>query len=415
MKLPNVFSSSKFTYAFSFIDNVEIDEIHSAVDLVSWAEDENFRLIDCEEQGSVLVTKADRKGRVFFAKQLNFPLEETTDFDELLNDFYTKKPLAFDERLLEQNETAVEKEEHFELLEEDEGYAPAPDLFEDEEIVPAEEEIPAPPVNQEFAQLQTMFFAQQKEIEALKTQLTEQKEAPEIVAPELPPEPTREEDSEAISQDSPDASLFEILTAPATTARLDISTATTVNEVLQMVKSEFETRLSAFVEQEKAKIDEEIKKLDKRALIAPEVTAYFEQEKLRTVQTAEQTLEQEKSSAITQEEQRHKQALVEINTVFDERRAIQLQEIHATYTKKIADKINEETAKQSEQLARILQGKTDELQLHQREINDGLKSNFAQVLESFNLSHNQVIQTVEKQKQSNGVIDFSSRRKQASA
>lgn len=74
------------------------------------------------------------------------------------------------------------------------------------------------------------------------------------------------------------------------------------------------------------------------------------------------------------------------------------QAIKAQYAQKITEKIQEEYDTQTQALSNILQGKTDELKLRQRELNEGLKVNFSQAIDQFNHAHEEVIQNVEKQK-----------------
>ena len=53
-----------------------------------------------------------------------------------------------------------------------------------------------------------------------------------------------------------------------------------------------------------------------------------------------------------------------------------------------------------------MQGKTDELQLRQKEMNKGLKADFEKILQTFNQGHESVIQLVEAQKKEKKILSF---------
>ncbi|EMF0618092.1 hypothetical protein G9L34_003059, partial [Enterococcus hirae] len=72
-----------------------------------------------------------------------------------------------------------------------------------------------------------------------------------------------------------------------------------------------------------------------------------------------------------------------------------------------------EYKKQTEQLEKILQGKKEELALRQKVLNDGLKNNFAKVLETFNADHDEVIKNIDQQKKSSELIDLTKYMSQA--
>ncbi|WP_088271966.1 hypothetical protein [Enterococcus wangshanyuanii] len=171
-----------------------------------------------------------------------------------------------------------------------------------------------------------------------------------------------------------------------------------VSDVLDLVKNEFSSRLSNFVEEETIKINQEIKELDTRHLIEEEVTKRVQAEKQRTIDAEILVLDNEEQKELKEEQQRHELAVATIKRTCAEKKANKEQELDVHFKDKLANDIAVEYKTQTEQLTRILQGKKDELAFKQKEMNEGLKTNFAQVLASFNETHEKVIEQVEQQK-----------------
>ena len=83
----------KYTFEFIQEQNIETEEIKAADHLICWVEEENARIIDEESDASVVVVKRDKKGNILYAQSLEFPMDSETDFDSLLDKFYTRKPI----------------------------------------------------------------------------------------------------------------------------------------------------------------------------------------------------------------------------------------------------------------------------------------------------------------------------------
>lgn len=84
---------NKGRFEFSFVNNVNLEQIESPAALISWVEQENARLTENESVGSVLIVKKNSKDVILFAKKLVLPVNEDTDFDELLYDFYASSSI----------------------------------------------------------------------------------------------------------------------------------------------------------------------------------------------------------------------------------------------------------------------------------------------------------------------------------
>ncbi|SJZ45570.1 hypothetical protein SAMN02745116_00371 [Pilibacter termitis] len=423
--------------------NVQESRLRDAVDLINWAEKENAMAMELNTSSSVVVVKYNHKEEMVYGMKLTFPMDEDTDFDELLQDFYTKKPIDFDETILEKA-TIVEP------VQPSNATPPMPSEFQQlaqkgqenlQEIPVMPEETPSPtPEQLALENMQAQFLAQQEEMAALKKQLEERipTPAPEIpvaIHPSVPIEKTeltqkveetqlipsvsemanlsipplvREEDSQPISEKKTEDTPRNSPVSSIAETSFDFSTDDAVQDVLFMVKSEFDKALSDFITKETLKIEEEIKQLDKREQIAADMTKRFESEKDAALLTKSAELVKKKETAIQEENRRHEETILQIEADFTIQRKEALETIQVDYQAKLEEKIAAEYQRQTEQLKRILQGKTDELQLRQKTINAGLKNNFQEVLATFNTKHNQVIENVEKRKEP---IDFVARMK----
>lgn len=145
-----MFNKKKYRIELSQVQNIRPDKVRNAADLVNFIIGENQELLDHEEQGSLVVSKIEssKKGeQILFAQRLELPMTAKTNFDALLEPFYTRKPLEFDESILEIQDEKRNSHENVEegiyqvkndivqREENDEGYAPAPqlDLSDDKE------------------------------------------------------------------------------------------------------------------------------------------------------------------------------------------------------------------------------------------------------------------------------------------
>ena len=184
---------------------------------------------------------------------------------------------------------------------------------------------------------------------------------------------------------------------------------TNVLDVIQMVKTEANKRLNDFIAQETTKINAEIEALDTRDKIEPSLTKRFEDEKANKAEALNKKVDAEKEKAIAAENARHEAALQTIQVELEASRSKQLVALKEEFANKLSVAIKEEYDRQTEQLNLILQGKTEELQLRQKAVNEGMKNTVAEVLEGFNTNHGEVIQTVERRKNSSGVISLHKR------
>ncbi|MCC4121507.1 V-type ATP synthase subunit I domain-containing protein [Lactococcus lactis] len=438
-----MFNKKKYRIELSHVQNIRPDKVRNAADLVNFIIGENQELLDHEEQGSLVVSKIEssKKGeQILFAQRLELPMTAKTNFDALLEPFYTRKPLEFEESILEiqdersqvikdtlsksrQNEISyvITPQKSNKREENDEGYAPAPQLDlsddkeEDESDSGSDKQVinddPSEPSNDTGrteinvpastllteAAIKEIVAKEMKdkdeEIERLKQSLRSQ-EKEEIAKVENPPVKD-DHVSEAI------------LANPLVSS--DLSEDVNVLDVIKMVKYDANKRLEDFIAQETAKINAEIEALDTRDKIEPTLSKRFGDEKELEIKELNRKIDSEKTEAISSENARHEAALKSIESESEANRVSQIAKLTEEFSAKLSSAIKEEYERQTEQLNLILQGKTEELQLRQKAVNEGMKNTVSEVLEGFNTNHGEVIQNVERRKNSSGVIPLRQR------
>ena len=420
-------SRNKFTFEISQGKNIEAQNFHDPGALINWVAEENIRLKVQNEQDQIVITQKNEKGVVLYAQRVTFPLDEEIEVDTLLEKFYTKKPLEFDKSILDISfeetvhseipEIPEMPEEMQELLQasskegerndaEEEEFG-SYTTFEEQEGKKEEQEREGVPVS-ELQILKARFLEQEKEIASLKAQI----DGKEGHSPSMSSYSKRafiestKHHKEGLTCIDPKSRLKgdeneEGKNVEKFEMKNDFSDFTqdgAVEMILTAVKEKLEHIMTTFLEEETEKINQEIQALDQRAQITPTVTEFYSKEEAEALLEAEVQSNKAKADAIAEEERRHQQELVNIEKRFDSEYEHQVETIKSQYAQKIAEKIQEEYETQTQALSRILQGKTDELKLRQRELNEGLKANFSQAIEHFNQAHEEVIQNVENQK-----------------
>ncbi|WP_282799425.1 hypothetical protein [Lactococcus lactis] len=438
-----MFNKKKYRIELSQVQNIRPDKVRNAADLVNFIIGENQELLDHEEQGSLVVSKIEssKKGeQILFAQRLELPMTAKTNFDALLEPFYTRKPLEFDESILEiqdersqvikdtlsksrQNEIsyAITPQKSNKREENDEGYAPAPqlDLSDDKE----EDESDSGSNKQVLNDVQSepSNDTERTEINVPSSTLLTETAIKEIIAKEMKDKDdeierlkqslrSQEKEETAKVENPPvkDDHVSEaILATPLVSS--DLSEDVNVLDVIKMVKYDANKRLEDFIAQETAKINAEIEALDTRDKIEPTLSKRFGDEKELEIKELNRKVESEKTEAITTEKARHEAALKSIESESEANRVSQLAKLTEEFSTKLSSAIKEEYERQTEQLNLILQGKTEELQLRQKAVNEGMKNTVSEVLEGFNTNHGEVIQNVERRKNSSGVIPLRQR------
>lgn len=433
-----MFNFLKGTFRFEVIhsDNIQTESILTPESLVNYIIGINNHLIKAEETGWVYAEKfkESKKGKeLLYALKIELPLyEDNPYFDQLLSPFYTKKKRSFEEVVLLEA-TKVTKNEGGtpELPPELQALAEsgtkrleeqAPETVEISEMTSEEQDLVDPNDDQAEQQQLIENLMYQLEIQQEEIQQLKQKNASnistnnpfsnadmqtELVIKKKQTEGSPDKSYPGLSLDSIESKAEEppVLSTPESIGA--------VSDVLDLVKNEFSSRLSSFVEEETTKINQEIKELDTRHLIEGEVTKRVQTEKQRTIDAEVLVLENEEQKELKEEQQRHESAVATIKRTCAEKKATKEQELDVHFREKLSTDIAAEYKAQTDQLTRILQGKKDELAFKQKEMNEGLKANFAQVLASFNETHEKVIEQVEQQKVANQPIDFLAHKKVA--
>ena len=419
------FSKPVEVYEFKFVHGIMLDEISSTLDFVNFIDSENARLESLGQTGSMVAIKyleKRNKKKMIYAQRIHLPVAPEVDMDEFLNNFYSSKPIAFDESILtippvtEESETT--QKEILEATKEDSVSLSSKEAITSIDLSKVIEKNVYSPHDA----MQKEIERQRAEIEELKQLLLKQQAETVVedstsgkvenstsrkveVQPEEQSETTQKEAlNEPIKEDSVSLSSKE------TTTSIDLSDEmimdTDVEEVLDLVKSSYQEKVQNYLEEERQKILAEIKELDQRDKIEAQVTEKLSKQKYIDLQVMQKELAADLEKQIEEENRRHQEALKQLELTHKKTQAAKEVEIEEAYKEKISQSIQKEYEVQTEQLERILQGKTDELQLRQKEMNKGLKADFEKILQTFNQGHESVIQLVEAQKKEKNILSF---------
>ena len=405
------FSKPEEVYEFKFVHGIMLDEISSTLDFVNFIDSENARLESLGQTGSMVAIKyldKRNKKKMIYAQRIHLPVAPEVDMDEFLNNFYSSKPIAFDESILTIPPVTEEK---VETPNPTEMTANKPGITPSEESVKVIEK----PVYSPQSAMQEEIERQRAEIEELKQLLLKQQA--ETVVEDSTSRKVENSTSRKVEQSAttPKEVLDETtkedsVSSKETTTSIDLSDEmimdTDVEEVLDLVKSSYQEKVQNYLEEERQKILVEIKELDQRDKIEAQVTEKLSKQKYIDLQVMQKELAADLAQQIEVENKRHEEALKQLELTHKKTQAAKEVEIEESYKEKISQSIQKEYEVQTEQLERILQGKTDELQLRQKEMNKGLKADFEKILQTFNQGHESVIQLVEAQKKEKNILSF---------
>lgn len=184
--------------------------------------------------------------------------------------------------------------------------------------------------------------------------------------------------------------------------------------ILSDTKETFNQALTDFIAHETEKIQAEIQQLDQRDQIENAVAQRIDKEQKEQLTQLKQRLLATKEQELQAEQSRHEERIQAIDQTYQTQLAEQSTTLQDNFNQQKETAIKEEYEEQTKQLARILQGKMDELQLRQQAMNVGLEANFKAALANFNREHRQVIQAVE-QKKDGSPINLAEHRKRKHA
>ncbi|MGM0110120.1 hypothetical protein [Enterococcus sp. DIV0187] len=396
----------KFTFEFIQENNIETEEIKAADYLICWVEEENARIIEEESEGSVVIVKRNKKDQVLYAHALEFPMAPETDFDSLLDKFYTRKPIKFDQTILEGPPNPVPVPEiaappvppvppipaavpPTQTTEPTEGYASVP-------TVPAAETAEVVTESSNSNEIQELIAAQkaqQEEIKLLKQQLEERKAAatqekipepiPVLANEEVPVKSETKKQKNSVSIGVPGV---------GTTKSLSSFEPSAIDAGLS-----FQDRMDLFVEQEKQKIETEIFTVDSRDLIETEVMVKIKEEKEESISRTEMDLYEKQAEAIEKEEKRHAVEMERINQEYEKQIEAKTKMIEDKFKRKAAAEIRSEYNRQTKELKQLFDERMIELKKRQTEFSNKLMENIRTTFSTLDLDLNEEPQEQEKE------------------
>ncbi len=410
----------KATYRFELTvsETIQKQAIQSTSSLINYVIGVNNALIQREENGWLIIKKykETKKGeQLLMAKRIELPLyEDNPYFDELLTPFYTKKPLAFEsvdeleekEEVKSNNQSVPEMSEEMKAL-----LAQNQHMVErkaEEKSVQEREEVegkesPVEENKAEVEKLRAQLLQKEQEVQRLKQEnkrnQEEKQEAHEEEQPTSVNEPTTSTPIEKPSVSTEPVVSSVSSDVPQMAPISSQLTTQSVSELLATLSQEMREKLEVLLQEERRVMEEEMRQLDKRSEIRPNVQSQIEQERSVALQVEEQRLTAEKQVLCQAEQERHEKRMAEIEAQMEEEKQQRFSEIKQRLEEKEIQLIAQSYAQQTEILERMLQEKKEALSLRQQEVNEGLNQQVSQLLATFNTKHNEVIAQLEAQKQ----------------
>lgn len=411
----------KVTYRFELVvsEKIQSQRIQSPANLINYVIGVNNTLIQREESGWMIIKKykqTKNSEQLLMAQKIDLPIyEDNPYFDELLESFYTKKPLPFEpvENLQEekeevepiypsvpempeemkvlfmQNQNIVENEAEEKVFQETKGTKYKEPLVEESK--------------EEIEKLRAQLLQKEQEVQRLKQEnkrIQEEKQAvpmeEQLTSFDEQVVPTPIEELQGSTEPVVSSVSFDVPQMAFISSKM---TTQSVSELLAILCQEMRGKLDILLQEERCVMEEEIRQLDKRSEIRPTIQHQMEQERTQAFQVEEQRLVVEKQALCQVEQERHKKRMAEIESEIEAEKQQCFAEIKQRLEEKEIQLIAQSYAQQTEELDRTLQERKEALFLRQQEVNEGLNQQLTQILASFNTKHNEIIAQLETQKQ----------------
>lgn len=354
----------KEIFEFLSVKNLELEEITSVSELITWVEQENARLFEQGERGSVVAVKKNHKGTILFATKIELPISLETDFDEYLYEFYTKKILSFDQAILNVEE-APEEQVSIVSIQNELDYAPVPEIEDVQLEVPNESSL-----NHEENFHETDRNDQQEEKDWTK-------EVPESI--QVLPHSSILGVPEAKCL-APTSELRTTELLPPEGKKPIVIEREIIKPPVSFTAKSFEQRLNTFIDQEMKNIQNEIQMIDKRELIESEISATIRQEEERMLKLIDETLSDQRKKAIEEEKFRHQKELEAIDERFEQETQKQRMDTIRQYEKEAKKRIAEEYQRQTEEIEEIVQLRISTFQERREKLGENFEKNLNTIL-----------------------------------
>ncbi|MFP7307216.1 hypothetical protein SFC81_06530, partial [Enterococcus faecalis] len=302
----------KATYRFELTvsETIQKQAIQSAPSLINYVIGVNNALIQREKAGWLIIKKykQTKKGeQLLMAKKIELPLyEDNPYFDELLTPFYTKKPLAFEpvDELEEKEEVESNNQSVPEMPEEMKALLAQNQPIEggnksqvegkssQEKEGGTSEEPPVEENKAEVEKLRAQLLQKEQEVQRLKQENKRNQEEKQEDHEEEQPTSVNEPTTSTPIEKPSDSSVYSDV--PQMAPSSSQLTTQSVSELLATLSQEMREKLEVLLQEERQVMEEEMRQLDKRSEIRPNVQSQIEQERSVALQVEEQRLTAEK-------------------------------------------------------------------------------------------------------------------------
>ena len=353
------FLKKKFVFSISHSANIQSETINDAGQLTNYVIGVNHDLCDNDEEGYLIINKekVTKKGNEpIFTMKLDLPLlEDSPYFVELLQPFYSAKPIkGFDETLLLDEPTAtnlqdiqeVEEQQEFvrqELSEELQNLASSGTTFLNKSDSQSQKIIDVPPLKESGKDIKELLIAEYQQKVAKLEQSLQVKED-EIIQ-------IKQSKSTINSEESLDNKEMVI-------NHNELSYTEVVQQSIQ---------------QELLKLEKEVLTMDKTDTIIQETKLLYDKKKDDRIQEIMILLDDKKRMSLEKAEEDYNKRITEIESAYLHDKTTQISVMTSDLNKECQQKIKQNISKQQVKINNFIDKRKSELNSWQKNISSTIE------------------------------------------
>lgn len=348
------FLKKKFVFSISHSANIQSETINDAGQLTNYVIGVNHDLCDNDEEGYLIINKekVTKKGmEPIFTMKLDLPLlEDSPYFVELLQPFYSDKPIkGFDETLLLDESTAThlqdvqEVEEQQELSEELQNLASSGTTFLNKSGSQSQQTIDMTPLEESGKDIKELLIAEYQQKVAKLEQSLQVKED-EIIQ-------IKQSKSTINSEESLDNKEMVI-------NHNELSYTEVVQQSIQ---------------QELLKLEKEVLTMDKTDTIIQETKLLYDKKKDDRIQEIMILLDDKKRISLEKAEEDYNKRITEIESTYLDDKTTQISVMTSDLNKECQQKIKQNISKQQVKINNFIDKRQSELNSWQKNISSTIE------------------------------------------
>lgn len=350
------FFKQKFVFSISHSTNINSETISDAGQLINYVIGVNNDLFDNEEEGFLVIKKdkVTKKGyQPIFAMEIELPiLEDNPYFTEVLNPFYSKKPINFDETILPQELDNITmnnnlEDEVQELSEELRNLASNGEDFlnKDESLV-----------------TKTIVDNTLEEPSEILEENVSEEDTKELLIAEYQQKVAKLEQSLQIKED-------EIIQIKQSKSTINSEESRDKKEiVINHNELSYTEIVQRSIQQELLKLEEEVLNMDKTDNIIQETKIIYDSKKEEKIEEVVTLLEAKKRISLERAEEKYNKRINEIESAFIDDKTNQISEIRTSLNEECKEETQKRISKQQDKINHFIDERKRELNSWQKNI-----------------------------------------------